>query len=1074
MLISLTGLAVFLAVGVFAVVGRPFVLPDWAKDRVEQELAHRFPQLETSVGDILLVVGDDWEPRIQAFAITLSDPDTGAVVEVEEVEAAFAVGALAEMKIAPSSIRISGINLIVRRLRDGLIDVAIGGAGQPVDPINRQAQAPDIGRQIKEVLSRDGLQALNSVQLEAVTLRYEDVRAGKAWTIDGGAARLIRDAEAVSLSVNLVAVGARAYVSSLEMTYSTRFGSDVADFGVTFEDMPSEEIASQSPALAWLNILRAPISGSLRASIDESGDLEQTSIALQIGEGVVQPNENVSPIPFEQAHTYLSFSPETNVLVLDELSIQANLLRTVAHGTAHMQDVSQGVPGQMVVQLQLEQLEVNPKLLEETPLSLDRSFADFRLQLEPFELSLGQLVLRQGGQMLLLDGQLATGESNWEYALNGHMTATNPEAVLNLWPEQAKPKLRTWIAENIHQMNMRDINLAVRSRIEEDPYVYADFQFDDLILRFMKTMPVIQGGAGFAVFKDNQFRVGAERGTVTADQGGDVDVTGTGFAILDTRPKFAPALVKAKAQGDITAALSLLNRPPLSAMDKVKLPVELAKGHVKAEGDIELVLKKKLPIDEVSFVATATSDDLRTSHFIKDKEIRGQVESVVTNDLLTISGTGVVGALPVSATFQTGIGPESGGTSKLVGVSELSERAVKEFNIGLPQGSVQGLGTADFRIDFSKGEPPKLALSSDISGVRLALAPIGWSKPADRTGTLEVDVTLAQPPKVDRLKLSASGLDATGRLSFDEAGGLQLARFDELSISNWFQGQAELRGRGKGKLPEIAVTGGVADVRGLPSGGRRSGSGQAAGPISATLDRVQISENMFLSNVRAEFLDSGGLRGAFSGNLNGTAPINGQVLPHKTGRSAFRIFSDRAGRVVNALGFAKTAPQGRMELSLVPHERKGVYDGTVTASGVKVQDAPALAELINAISIVGLLDQLSGPGILFSELSGRFRLTPRQIIVTESSAVGPSMGVSMDGAYDMQTRQMDFQGAISPIYFVNAIGRVISKKGEGLIAFNYRLQGQPDGLRVSVNPLSALTPGFFREIFRRPPPKLKD
>ncbi|GAA6162473.1 AsmA-like C-terminal region-containing protein [Pelagimonas sp. KU-00592-HH] len=1074
MLISLAGLALFVAVGIFAVVGRPITLPDWAKDRIEHELVERFPQLETTIGDILLVVDEGWVPRIQARGITLSDPDTGGVVEVEEIETALSAGALGDMQIAPSSIRISGIYLIVRRLRDGAIDVAIGGAGQSVDPINRQTQVPDIGRQIKAVLSRDGLRSLDSVQLDSVTLRYEDVRAGKAWTIDGGQARLKRDGDDVSLSANLVAVGARAYVSSLEVTYSTRFGSDVADFGVTFEDMPSEDIASQTPALAWLDILRAPISGSLRASTDENGALGQTSIALQIGEGVVQPNDTVRPVPFEQAHTYLSYHPDTNSLILDELSIQANWLRAIAHGTAHLRDLTQGVPEEMVVQLQLDQLEVNPMLLEETPVSLDQSFADFRLQLDPFELSLGQMVLRQGGQMLLLDGQLSTGEDNWEYALNGHMTATHPEAVLNLWPEQVKPKLRTWISENVHQMNMRDINLAVRSRVAQPPSIYADFQFDDLTLRFMKALPVIKGGAGYAMFKDNQFRVGAERGIVTADEGGDVDVTGTGFTILDTRQKIAPAHVQAKAQGDITAALSLLNRPPLSIMDKVKLPVGLAKGHVKAEGDIKLRLKKKVPIEEVHFVAKATSSDIRTSHFIKDKEIRGQVESVITNDLLTISGTGVVGALPVSATFKTGIGRGKGATSELVGISELSKRAIDEFNIGLPEGALTGQGTADFRIDFARGTPPKLSLSSDVSGVRLALAPIGWSKPKEKSGELEVDVTLTTPAKVDRLSFSASGLDAKGSVTLSDAGGLQLASFEELSIGNWFQGQAELRGRGKGKSPEVVITGGVADVRGLPTGGGRSSGGQAAGPISARLDRVQVSENLFLSGVRAEFVQSGGLRGAFSGNLNGIAPVNGQVLPHENGRSAFRIFSERAGQVIDALGFAKAAPQGTMDVSLVPHERKGTYDGTVAANGVKVQGAPALAELINAISIVGLLDQLNGPGITFSELSGQFRLTPRQIIVTQSSAVGPSMGVSMDGAYDMTTKQMDFQGAISPIYFVNAIGRVISKKGEGLIAFNYRLQGQPDALRVSVNPLSALTPGFFREIFRRPPPKLKD
>ena len=137
-----------------------------------------------------------------------------------------------------------------------------------------------------------------------------------------------------------------------------------------------------------------------------------------------------------------------------------------------------------------------------------------------------------------------------------------------------------------------------------------------------------------------------------------------------------------------------------------------------------------------------------------------------------------------------------------------------------------------------------------------------------------------------------------------------------------------------------------------------------------------------------------------------------------------------------------------------------------------MQKAPAIASLLDAISIVGIIDQMNGPGIFFSDVEARFRLTPSRVIVSESSAVGPSMGISMDGYYDLGSGQMDFQGVLSPIYAVNAIGRLIARKGEGLIGFNFNLRGTTGAPRVAVNPLSVFTPGMFRDIFRRPPPKL--
>ncbi|MEN9060057.1 AsmA-like C-terminal region-containing protein [Ponticoccus litoralis] len=115
---------------------------------------------------------------------------------------------------------------------------------------------------------------------------------------------------------------------------------------------------------------------------------------------------------------------------------------------------------------------------------------------------------------------------------------------------------------------------------------------------------------------------------------------------------------------------------------------------------------------------------------------------------------------------------------------------------------------------------------------------------------------------------------------------------------------------------------------------------------------------------------------------------------------------------------------------------------------------------------------MNGPGIFFSEVEARFRLSPSRVVVSRSSAVGPSMGISLDGYYDLAARQMDMQGVLSPIYIVNGIGRIFSRKGEGLIGFNFNLRGAVDAPRVAVNPLSVFTPGMFRDIFRRPPPEL--
>ena len=68
--------------------------------------------------------------------------------------------------------------------------------------------------------------------------------------------------------------------------------------------------------------------------------------------------------------------------------------------------------------------------------------------------------------------------------------------------------------------------------------------------------------------------------------------------------------------------------------------------------------------------------------------------------------------------------------------------------------------------------------------------------------------------------------------------------------------------------------------------------------------------------------------------------------------------------------------------------------------------------------------------------------------------------------------RLDLRGVISPFYLINGIGAVLTRPGEGLVGFTYRVSGSAANPRVSVNPLSVLAPGFFREMFRRPAARL--
>lgn len=163
-----------------------------------------------------------------------------------------------------------------------------------------------------------------------------------------------------------------------------------------------------------------------------------------------------------------------------------------------------------------------------------------------------------------------------------------------------------------------------------------------------------------------------------------------------------------------------------------------------------------------------------------------------------------------------------------------------------------------------------------------------------------------------------------------------------------------------------------------------------------------------------------------------------------------------------------------MKVILQPRDEDGTYDGTLSIKGIRVVDAPELGSLLNAISVVGLINELEGAGIVFSDVEGVFLLTPDFVEIRQGSAIGASLGVSAEGLYRSGPKTISLQGVISPIYILNGIGQIFSRVRDGLFGFAYELEGSPERTKVSVNPLSILTPGMFRDLFRKEPPKIGD
>jgi hypothetical protein len=356
-----------------------------------------------------------------------------------------------------------------------------------------------------------------------------------------------------------------------------------------------------------------------------------------------------------------------------------------------------------------------------------------------------------------------------------------------------------------------------------------------------------------------------------------------------------------------------------------------------------------------------------------------------------------------------------------------------------------------------------------LRGIRLSIPQVSWSKSADTDARLEVSATLSPIPRVEAIRLTAPGLEADGSVALTADRQLERFRMERLRVGNWLDASVDLIGRGAGRPPGVVIRGGRLDLR-RATFGENADPGNADTPLTVALDRLQVSDTIAITGMTGQFNTSGGLGGTFRGTVNGSAAsVSGRLVP-QGGRSAINLTSADAGRVFAAAGLLKQVRGGAMELSLQPVGSDGTFDGRLRVTDARIQDAPTIAALLNAISIVGLINELNGDGIYFSEVKADFRLSPSQITLREASAVGSSMGISMDGVFVPDSGSLQMQGVISPVYLLNSIGSVLTREGEGLFGFNYSITGTTKDPNVFVNPLTALAPGMFRNLFRRAPP----
>lgn len=1084
-LLALPFLALLLVLGFLVLTHRPVPVPRPLVAAVEARanalLAGRVSV--TAMGGADLILEDGFVPRVLLRGLRIARPSGAPIAVLPELRLSFWPEPLLRGKAVPRAFSMDGATVVLRRLEDGRFDLDLGGAGALQGM--SFSHVGEVTQAVEAAFDTPALRYLERATAERVHIRIDDRRLDRIWEVSDGHFELLQDGSRIAVTLNFGVGEEDREPAQIALSATTSKSGPEAEFVAAVTDVPARDLAMQSPAVALLGLLDAPISGSLRSGIDATGALSRMDATLSVGAGALSPAEGAPPVPFDSARMRLSYDPGPQKVTMSEASFQSRALRFRASGQSYLRDFDNGLPREALVQMNLTGIEADPEGVFIAPARFSFGAVEARLRLDPFRVDVGQLQLQEGESRISGKGAFSAARDGWRIAFDAGVDSINQHDLLALWPPRLVPPTRHWLSENVVTGQLKNARAAVRIAPGEVPRFELGYEFRGAEVTVLNTLPPVKEGRGFATIHDNSHTLMVEEGSIDAPGAGQaagrVEVADSVMKVPDIREKPALAQISLVTRGPIPAALALLDQPPFRFLSKAGKTPDIAQGWAEARSDLSFRMVKKVDAKDVDFNVVARLSDVRS-----DRVVRGRVIAAPELTLradrrgMTISGKGKLDAVPFDARWSQMFGPEHRGTSTAEGYVNVTPGALQSLGVNLPAGMLGGSGWGRIDVALQEGAPGRYRFETDLKGLALKVPEIGWSKAGAAQGKLTLAGQLSQPPTVENFALNAPGLRTEGRLTLGKSG-LERAVFERAQIGTWFEGAADLIGKGPGRAPDVQIRKGRLDLRRAPFGKTAAdaaaaggGRGGAAGTsrIEAALDRLIVSDTIALTGLRGSFTSRGGIAGDFAARLNGGAQLEGVIGPAANGRSAVRILAPDAGAVLASAGIFGRAGGGRLTLDLSPVGRES-YEGRAHVSGLRLRDAPILASLLSAASIVGLLEQLNGEGILFSDVDAAFRMTPSGISVTRGEATGASMGITLAGNYFPKTATLDMEGVFSPLYILNSLGQIFARKGEGLFGFTYTLQGPAKTPSISVNPFSILTPGAIRDLFRRTPPEVK-
>ena len=1007
-----------------------FLLP-YAQDLLQRQDTRFRAEL-----DDLILTWAGWERAldVRALGVRLIEKDTpGPVARIREVSVTLSARALAEGKAAPTSLEIirPRIRLIRDEAGDLQFDLAGGAMSAPEDsreesPAAASGNNNDLLALLLDELSGpaqsgSSLRYLNRVSVVGAVLRLEDRQLGLNWGARHAVITLERARVGLRAAFDLD-VDLRTSRPELQGEAIFDRSAGHVDVDVDFTRLNPGLLGDQLPALAAFKALTAEFGGKGNLRVSLGGNIERAEFTLNSGQGSFAP-------------------PDINAPSYDFRSVT--------------------VKGR---------LNRNPDQIQIAGATVDFGAT---------QASLAGVVTRVG--------TIA--------AINATVTipAMPADDLKKFWPPDAAIGARAWVTGNMRDGEYRDATASLTARIPvEGPDAWSiivdsingRMNVSGVTIDYLAPMPPLKNAVATGTFSDNRFDFAVQGGNV-----GDLVLDSGTVAITGIGAEREALALTAVIKGPVRSALDIVAHPRLDLLSRVGLQTEGAAGTHTTRLEIDFPLTKTLKAEEVRVKSTSTITELALADVVKGRGITGGTVSLdVDNASMTAKGNAIYAGTAADFEWRQAFSTSGNVQTRIAAKATLDAEMRALFDVYMHE-QIEGPVPISLIYEQRRDNTETFSAGLNLTDSTFTLPGFEWVKPAGEEATAEIAILMTDGriTALPEFRINAGTFRAAGKGTFgppvNESGSANSAGspvIETLDIESFILGTTSFSAtvrRAADRSFTIDVSGGGFDAAPFISQdlGGIDAPELPALSLTGTFGRFWFGQGAPASNVRMELKRDATKwqRIVVEGALpDGGKAISVKMLPTPEGHN-LEIYSADAGSLLKAMDVTDTIRTGVIEIAGI---RKGGPDapwrGTAEMKRFRVADAPNFARLLTLASLTGINDTITGKGIAFSRLSFPFVFENEVATIEEARAVGSELGITASGQVDFGKDAIDINGTIIPAYTINSllgqipvIGTILTgEKGGGIFAASYKISGPVEKPLISVNPLSALAPGFLRKL----------